>query len=297
MWNDLRFHPIFLGACFAFVQTILFAFIGVFVRLASETHHVMDIMFYRMVIGLLAFTIILSVKKNGWQNVRQANLKRQIIRAIVGTATMVAAFATFSYLTLSEAQSLFYAGPLFALFLSYPLLKEKVGLYRASAAILGFLGVILIAQPANISSFIGGILGILTALGFAGVTITLRWLGKTENAIVTAFYFTLFGTIITLPFTIFVWSMPSAQSFFYIIIISLIAVGVQITITKAYFLAPPSVIAPITYLCLIWSIALDVIIWGVWPLPATLAGAGFIIMANVFIIYREIRLKTNKPKA
>lgn len=294
MRNYFQDKPIMLGVAFAFVETILFAFVGLFVRLASEAHHTMDIMMYRHGIGLAVFALILSFRKDGWKKARQANMKLQLLRAVVGTLAMVGAFATFSYLSLSEAQSLFYAGPLFALFLSYPLLKEKVGWRRMSAAAVGFIGVLLIAQPANISSLIGGVMGIATAVGFAGVMIVLRWLGKTEDVFVTAFYFALFGTVMILPFQPFFWVMPSVETLLYMSAAGLIAVGVQITLTKAYFLAPPSVIAPVTYLCLLWSIVLDFVMWQQWPLWGTIAGAGLIILSNAFIVYREAKLHQEK---
>ena len=296
MYKLLKDNPILLGAFFAFIQTILFSFIGLFVRLASEHHHTMDIMLYRHAIGMVIFTIILSLSKNGWQRFRQANVKLQLIRGIIGSIAMVTAFATFSYLSLSEAQSLFYAGPLFALFLSFPILKEKVGPYRLGAAIIGFIGVLLITQPSNISSVTGGILGVITAFGFAAVMITLRCLGRTQDAIVTAFYFCLNGLVLVLPFQPFFWTMPSFETLSYMVIIGVVAVGVQIAVTKAHFLAPPSVTAPISYLCLFWSMIMDFMIWNQLPLWGTVAGAALIIVANAFIVYREAKLGLQKSR-
>jgi drug/metabolite transporter (DMT)-like permease len=75
---------------------------------------------------------------------------------------MVLNFGAVILLPLAEATTINFTVPIWAVLLSIVLLKEQVGLWRWSAVILGFVGILVIAQPS------GGhfpLYGVLVALG------------------------------------------------------------------------------------------------------------------------------------
>ena len=72
---------------------------------------------------------------------------------------------------------------------------------------------------------------------------------------------------------------------------SLIAALVQITLTMAIKETPVSILSPLLYLSLGAAVIIDIIFWGVFPATATVVGAGIIIFAGLFIIYRERKNK------
>ncbi|MGA9436004.1 MAG: EamA/RhaT family transporter, partial [Roseobacter sp.] len=51
-----------------------------------------------------------------------------------------------------------------------------------------------------------------------------------------------------------------------------------------------SFIAPFRYTGLIWALALGWFVFGDWPVPMTLLGAGIIVTTGLFTLYRERRL-------
>ena len=63
--------------------------------------------------------------------------------------------------------------------------------------------------------------------------------------------------------------------------------GLQIALTKSYTFADATIIAPISYITLLWMLLLDLFIWGYIPKTLTLVGAGIIMISNFVIIYRE----------
>mgnify|MGYP006269768039 CR=1 FL=1 len=256
------------------------------IKLVSDNHQPVDILLYRNVI-CTAIAFLFLVFTHRLARIRKASLKRQGIRAIAGTVGMVLTFTAFSILPLTEAQSLMFAAPLFVVVLSYPLLREKVGIYRAAAAVTGFLGVLLILQPGTISSFAGGIVGLAMALAHAFVAIILRWLGKTEDPFVTIFYFSLFSLLVILPFVPFFWSPPTAVDLVFLCMIGVTSFLVQFFLTKAMFLVPAAAAAPVSYFSMIWALLIDLMVLGFVPAPMTLAGSALIIGSNLFILWRQ----------
>ncbi|MCD8566759.1 MAG: DMT family transporter [Alphaproteobacteria bacterium] len=169
-----------------------------------------------------------------------------------------------------------------------PCMKEKVGPWRTGAALMGFLGILLIVQPGAISSTLGAVYGLAAAFGQACVMLLLRHIGKKkEDALVTVFYFAALGTLMVLPFLPFSWHWPRPEMLGIFIALGLLAATLQVFLTLSYKLAPPAVLAPVTYLNLLWAIVLDLYLWGHLPGTSVLMGAAIVIVSNFVIVYRE----------
>lgn len=283
-------NPVLIGVSFAVLQSIMFAFMALFVKLATEIHHPVEAMFFRSFICLILCAITLRGIGKLYM-VKSANLRNQMIRGLVGSVGMVLTFFAVKMLPLSEIQSLLFAAPIFVVLLSYPLLKEKVGAYRILAAIAGFCGILLIVQPGAISSFAGGMVGIAAAFFHALIMIILRWLGKSEEPFVTVFYFSLISSALALPALPFFFTMPDLYSLALLLMIGVCAFALQICLTKSYTYADATVIAPITYLNMIWALSLDFFVWGFVPGYMVGLGAAIIIISNFVIIMRESKKK------
>lgn len=283
-------NPVLIGAAFAAAQSILFCVMAVFLKFANENHHPVEAMFFRSFIALVLIFVTLAMMGK-IRCIAKANIRNQVTRSIIGTVGMVFTFLALAMLPLSEAQSLLFAAPLFVVALSYPVLREKVEIYRSSAAIIGFLGILLILQPGVISNVAGGLIGLTAAFFHAAVMIILRWLGKSEDPYVTVFYFCLVSSIATAIALPFFFTMPSLTSLFFLVMIGVCAFLLQICLTKSYIYADAAVIAPITYLNMLWALLFDFFIWGYVPANSVFIGAGIVILSNFVIIYREAKLK------
>merc|ERR1712023_441525 len=87
--------------------------------------------------------------------------------------------------------------PIFICILSILFLGEKVGIFRWSAILVGLSGAVIIINPDSESWYSVGLLYIFLATLFASIMfVALRRLGMTENAVATAFWYNLFGSMI-----------------------------------------------------------------------------------------------------
>lgn len=292
IFKIFRNNPVAIGVAFAVAQSVFASFVGLFAKLASEIHHPTEVMFYRSFFCLILAVAFLAAKKR-LPAIKEANKKNQLIRGVVGSCGMVLTFFGFSMLPLSEIQSILFAAPIFVAALSYPVLGEKVGKYRIGATLVGFIGVLIIVQPGVISSFAGGMVALGAAFFHAAIMLILRWLGRTEEPMITVFYFALISTVIMAPVMPFMASAMTAESLFYLIMLGISVFCLQSTLTKAYTYADATIIAPISYISLLWMILMDLSIWGVAPKLPTLLGAAIIMISSFVIIWRETKLKKN----
>ena len=171
-------------------------------------------------------------------------------------------------------------------------LSEKVGIKRWSAVLIGFIGMLLIVQPAFTDLNYFYISPIVFCIFFACVAISVRSLSKTEPNYRIAFYFTVLCSVLGLA-TIFQgnWVMPYKTDLAIFIIMGLCGSIANLLLTQSYRLAEASLVTPIKYLSLVFAIIFGFFIWSEVPKVLTLLGAGLVIISSLVIFIREDKLK------
>lgn len=191
----------------------------------------------------------------------------------------------------AETTAIVYLCPVLVVLLSGPLLKEKVGPTAWLAALLGFAGVLLIARPGS------GLdpLGVLFVLGNVVVStaynLLSRVLAHTERTMAMLFYSALVGAIgfgIFLPWTLH-GAAPTALQ-----LVLLAGLGVSAWLghylfTQSYRYAPAALVAPMTYMHLVWAGVLGWLVFGHAPEPIALAGMGLVAIAGMISAIRRRR--------
>jgi drug/metabolite transporter (DMT)-like permease len=246
---------------------------------------VLQILFLRSAIGLvfLAGSSRLSGEKINLIVKRPGML---LVRTIISLISWVCFFYGLKYLPLATAVALFFSFPIFLAILSVPILGEKVGIRRSLGILAGFVGVILITKPAAGLS-VPMLLMLTAALGWALVASITRILGEGENTSTMLFY-TLIGMILVLGIPQFwMWQPVDPANYLLIVTISFCGVIAQFTVTRAYAIAPPSLIAPFEYTALIWAAILGYWLWGDIPDLMSGIGAFLIVGSGLYIIHRE----------
>lgn len=249
-----------------------------------------ELVFYRFAFGLppLLAWILWSGNLNAWRTARPG---AHLLRGVLGLTTMVLAFSALAYLPLAEATTIGFAAPLFAVMLSALILKEPVGRYRWSAVAAGFVGVLVVMQPAGSSlPPLGLALAVASAFGVAAVTITIRQIGRTESTQTTVLWFTTFSMIAVGTLMPFAAQMHDARGWAILLAVGLSGGIAQILLTAALRYAPVSTVAPFDYTQLIWAVLLGWALFDIHPAATTWAGAAVIVASGLYTLYREQRL-------
>jgi drug/metabolite transporter (DMT)-like permease len=187
-------RPSIRGSLWMIVAGVLFASMGVFVKLGLKYFSSSELVFYRSLFGVVL--IFLVVRVNGLA-VYSPNWTLHISRSLAGFAGMMLLFYVIGILPLSTATTLNYTSPLFLVVLSALVLRERLKPGLVLAVVLGFAGVVLLLRPTfSANQTVAGLLGLASGF-FAGVAyLTTKHLGRLgEPGWRVVFYFTLVSTI------------------------------------------------------------------------------------------------------
>ncbi len=216
-------------------------------------------------------------------------------RGIVGSLAMGLGFAGLKYLPLPEVTALRFVTPILIVVFAAIMLGERVRLVRISAVIAGLAGVAIILAPRiSVGGSPGEMFGAGVVLASAGCAalaqIFIKRMSGTETASAIVFYFALTASglsLLTLPFG---WVWPEGVEWVFLLGAGVIGLGGQICMTSAYRFAEAGVLAPFTYVSMLWAVGIGWAVFGEVPAVQMLLGAALIIGGSVAIAYRERQL-------
>jgi drug/metabolite transporter (DMT)-like permease len=289
-----------LGIALKIASTIAFIAMSTQIKLVGDGYPLGQVVFFRAFFALVPLLLWLSWHGELVEVVRTSKPSRHLRRCIAGTCGMFSGFAGLTLLPLPDATAIGYAAPLITTALAALILKEKVRASRWSAVAIGFIGMMIMLSPhlSGPDGFgemkPGPALGALASLGgaaFAAIaSIEVRKLARLEErtgAIV--FYFSIVTSAAGFLTVFLGWKMPTTPDLL-IMIGSGIMGGVgQILLTASFKHADASVIAPFDYMSLIWALLIGWFLFGQVPESRVLIGAGIVVGAGLFVIWRERR--------
>ena len=289
------------GIALKVASTLVFTLMSACVKLVADRIPVGEIVFARSFFAIIPVASMLL-----WQGELVAALKTDKLwlhasRGAVGISSM-----TFGFLPLPEAMMIGYAAPLIVVALSAIILGEAVRVYRWSATVIGFFGIMIILWP-RLSLFSGGAdlgngatlgagLALAGALCSAFAGIFIRSMTRTESTGSIVIYFSLSGSLLALFSLPFGWVLPNAGDAAILVTIGLLGGCGQILMTSAYRHAIVATIASFEYVSMLWGLTLGYLLFGDVPSANVIVGGAIVIAAGIFIIFRERRLGLERER-
>ena len=227
----------------------------------------------------------------GFASLRTSRIGTHATRMVIGLGAMTLNFLGMTMLPLAEATVIGFAVPLFATVLAALFLGEKVGRYRISAVLIGFIGVLVVMRPDSAAMHsTGALIALAGAVATASVTIFIRQLGTTEATTTTVFWFTASSLIPLSLLMVFFARVHDPLTWALLVGIGVTGGIAQLLLTGALRFAPVAVVLPMDYTGLIWASLMGWLLFAALPVPATLIGAPIIIASGLAILWREHRL-------
>jgi drug/metabolite transporter (DMT)-like permease len=299
------------GIVLKLISAVLFAVMSALVRLLGTRYPIGEVVFYRS-----AFAIVPVMAVYAWRGelaaiVRTERPFGQAGRGAISIVGMFCNFGALARLPLVEANAISFTSPLFSVALAAFVLEERVRIYRWSAVIIGFIGVLVVLSPhlsgdeltfaAASATTVAGLAYALTgALANAGTVVQTRRLAQSETTSSIVFYFSLscaLAGLVTWPFG---WVSPTGAEFAVLIGIGVLGGIAHIFLTESYRYASASVVAPFDYTAMIWALILGYALFGETPTVMIVIGSVIICTAGLFVIWRERQLaasrKLNAPE-
>ena len=276
-----------------FLSVCTFSVMDLLVKWSSD-YPTGEVLFFRGFFGLLpTYFLIPKNKLKTFYTTERS--KEHLFRCLMGLMALIAIVVALRELPLAVVVSLSYAAPLFITVLSIFLLSEKVGVFRWLAVIIGFIGVIIIAEPGFKGMNYLYFLPLIFCIGMAFVTIMIRKLSTTEPIWLISIFFTITISIAGLATIPMGWKMPNFQDFILLALIGVTGGSANLFLTQSYKLSEVSLVAPLKYLALVFAIFFGYFIWNEIPTIKTLIGASLVVLASLIIFRREIYHKQKIP--
>ena len=271
-----------------------FAFMAAFLKVgATRGASVTELIFYRAIFGL-PIVLLWVFTTQGVATLAMQSPRAHLWRAVLGVSTMFIVFAALKMLPLAESQTLLFMGPIFATFLSWLFLKEKVGRQRLLAGLVGFLGVVVVMRPgASVDQIapLGVAMGLLAAFGQACVNVTVRHIGATEHVAAIVFWFLVACAVASGVLLPIANTNPDATTLMFLAGAGFFGATGQLFMTSSLQHAPIAVLAPFDYLNLVMSMLLGWLLLDTLPTVYTYAGALLISGSGLYMLYREHRVR------
>lgn len=287
-----RPRPI-LALLLRLVTALCLSTMAMLVKLAG-THGVElpELIFWRQFITMLVIGgLMATLGKLG--ELRTQRFGAHVRRAAYGITGMFFVYGAVMLLPLAEATTLSFTTPMFAVLLAMALFGEKIGIYRWSAVLLGFAGVLIVMQPGGSGQvdLWGVMVGLVAAFMVALISFQIQDLNKTETPYAIVFWFTALTAplmALALPFVIKPHDM---QTWLLILAMALSGAVAQIALTTSLRFGSAATIIVIDYTALIWAVTYGWAVFDRLPSPTLWLGAPLIIGAGLVVAWREHHLQ------
>lgn len=272
-----KYQGIFFIICAAF----FFSLMTFFVRLSGDLP-TMQKSFFRNCVAAVVSVIMLAKSKDGFK-VLQNSWVYLFLRAGFGTAALIANFYAVDHMNLADANILNKLSPFFAILMSLVILKEKPSKIDLATVFVAFFGAVLVAKPSMAMESVPALWGIFGGFG-AGVAYTfVRKMGNQgERGAVIVAFFSMFSTLVALPFLIFDFHPMEPWQLVSLICAGIAGMGGQFSITAAYTRAPAREISVYDYTQVIFAAILGFLVFNQIPDFFSILGYITIIGAAVF---------------
>lgn len=211
----------------------------------------------------------------------------QFLRGLGVTVSSILFVGGLQYLAIADATASSFVAPLFVTALSIPMLGETIGWRRWTATLIGLVGVLIVVRPGGSGFQLASLLPVASALSWAFAMIITRSMSRTETPLTTLTYSAMIGFALVSLAVPFVWR-PLTSEF----LLMGLFIGVSSTVghwllVTAFRYADASLLAPFSYLQLLWASAFGYLLFTVLPDIWTLVGAVIIAASGLYTAHRE----------
>ena len=221
---------------------------------------------------------------------------------IVGIGAM---FTALQYLPLADAVAIAFVMPFIMLILGHYVLGEEIGMRRILACAVGFIGTLLVIQPAFESVGWPALLPLVVAVVFSLFMLVTRQIAKETDPIGLQAVNGFMAVAILVPILVifsqseialFAIKQPSGGETLMLLAIGIVGTFAHLLMTWSLRFAPSATLAPMQYLEIPFATFIGWLVFA--ELPNTLASLGIAITisAGLYIVMRERAMSRIAPQ-
>lgn len=276
-----------LGIALILSAMFVFATQDAITKTLAATYSAPQILLVRFGFYLL-FALAYSARRKPLRQCLKSNAPvLQVIRSLLILLEIICFIVTIRQLSLAELHALIATFPLMVTAIAAVFLGEAVGVRRWAAVCVGFFGVLVILRPGIAAVQPAALLGLLTALMFAGYNVMTRLVARYDDSETSMVYMAVVGFAGMAVVGPFFWVQPDPRGWTLLLVLSLTAAAGHLLLIKALEAAPASTLQPFNYTMLVFAVLYGWLIFDNLPDLWTIAGAGIVVGSGLYVIYRE----------
>ncbi|MDP1962981.1 MAG: DMT family transporter [Reyranella sp.] len=271
------------GVLFMCIACALFPIMNGIVKLLAVTYEPQQIVWFRIVSHLVLVAAVF-MPQMGLGLLRTRRIGTQFISSVMMLLSTLFFFSAVKYVPVAEAISVTFVAPLAVVLLAWPLLGERITLFRLAAVIVGFSGVLIVIRPGSAVFQWASVLLLGSAMCYAIYQILIRRLAGIDQPATSIFYSVLLGAILMSLWLPFVWKAPVAWTD-WALLCSLGVFGAlgHYCVAKAMTYASANFVAPFNYTQMIGSVIVGYLMFAEVPDFYTWLGTAVIVGAGLMV--------------
>lgn len=278
------------GALLISSATFILAGMDTTTKFLVARHEIVVVLAVRFLVQALYIAVVYGPGL-GREILRTRRTGLVLLRGLSLAVTALFIALCLQRLPVAETTAIFFLTPIVIALTAAPLLGEPRRWHHMLAALVGFLGVLLISMPGSGLDPLGLIFGLGAVLCNTCYQMLSRVLGATETTPALMLYASLMGIAVFAPLAILPasggeWSLLDPV----LMIMVGLASGVgHYLLTSAFRFAPASMLSPISYSQLIWASCFGIVVFSAVPSMQTIGGIVLICVAGLMLL---VNMKT-----
>lgn len=267
-----------------------FTVMAIAARTVSIELDTFELLGWRSLFGCMILMLVITARRK-WSTIDLHRPRLHLTRNLVHFTAQNLWFHAIFTIPLAQVFALEFTAPIWVLLISWLWLGERLTVPRAAAALLGFVGILLVAQPGSAPLSAGLIAAVLAAVGFAVTYILTRQLTQTATTLTILLWMTVsqtvFGLICAGLDGDIAW--PTATAMPWVAVIGTTGLSAHFCIASALRVAPATVVMPFDFLRLPVIALVGMLLYNETVGFGVVAGAVLIIAGNYLNLRSEAR--------
>ena len=284
---------------------VSFSVIAIAGREASRVISTTELMFWRGLIGVVVLVVIWLATHGTLADLRSGQPRLQLMRSIVHFAAQFGWLYALTLIPLVELFALEFTSPLWVAVLAPLFLGERLTVVRACAALLGFIGALVVIWPPNagwsVTAFIdqmslgtGSILALMSAVGFACNMMAVKRLTRTDTPFTILVWMNALQALIGAGFLFYGITWPDPLTWFWTLLVGIGGLTAHYSLSRAFLLADAIIVAPMDFLRVPLIALVGMSVYAEPLRVLVLVGGACIILANALNIWSERRAQVKR---
>jgi len=284
MANKITLSATPIAIRYILLSALGFAMMSACVKTVAGGIPVLEIIAARAAVSLfLSYIDVKRKRLSVWGH----NHPLLIARGTIGTLALVCVYYAVSTLPLADATVFQYTHPAFTAILALFFLGESVKRSTVICIVLSFIGLVIMVRPGASGAVLGlpplsVVAALAGAFGSAVAYVLVRRLSQTEDSSVIIFYFPLIALPISLLLLGNNFVFPNSNEFLLLLLVGGFTQVGQVGLTKAMAAEKAGKVTSYSYIQVIFSAILGVVLFGELPTLWTVTG-GLLIISGALV--------------